>query len=177
MLILGTVTAQDDNDIRNKSNGFSVGFKLNQAKQDFGMGLDLTSPYFLYNKVAVRGQVLFQFHEYFNVTQSESVWAPYVVSRLGLVGVGGRPLPFLRLYGEGGGVVGFPASDVSSSSEFVGAYGHFGFEFFMSNSEREFVSYYIELGAVGTGAVADKLASKPIYHNGFNIGVGFRFYL
>ena len=36
------------------------------------------------------------------------------------------------------------------------------------------INYFIELGGVGTGAKADKIAFKPIYSNGFLIDVGFR---
>jgi hypothetical protein len=39
------------------------------------------------------------------------------------------------------------------------------------------VSYFIELGGVGTGANADKVTGNPIYSNGFLISVGFRGYI
>ncbi|HEY5825345.1 MAG TPA: hypothetical protein VIT44_13315, partial [Cyclobacteriaceae bacterium] len=61
--------------------------------------------------------------------------------------------------------------DKFSSEQFVfGGYGLFGFEFFMHSSSN----YFIELGGIGTGARADKIASQPIYSNGFLISTGFR---
>jgi hypothetical protein len=39
------------------------------------------------------------------------------------------------------------------------------------------INYFIELGAVGTGAKADKLPTNPIYSNGFLMSVGFRFHV
>ena len=52
----------------------------------------------------------------------------------------------------------------------MGGYGLFGFEFFMNSRNN----YFIEIGGVGTGAVADKVANSPIYSNGLLINVGFR---
>jgi hypothetical protein len=55
----------------------------------------------------------------------------------------------------------------------MGGYGLFGFEFFFT----KFGNYFIEIGAVGTGAKADKVASKPIYSNGLTVSTGMRFIL
>ena len=38
-------------------------------------------------------------------------------------------------------------------------------------------SYFIEIGGIGTGATADKVANKPIYSNGLMLSTGFRIYL
>jgi hypothetical protein len=76
----------------------------------------------------------------------------------------------MRLYGEGGVIVLFPSSEFSSESEVLGGYGLFGFEFFFSHQSN----YFIEIGGIGTGAVADKASGKPIYSNGLLINVGLR---
>lgn len=74
------------------------------------------------------------------------------------------------MYGEGGILGLFPSSDFSSKKFVFGGYGLFGFEFFMNQMNK----YFIELGSCGTGAKADKIATKPIYSNGFLISTGFR---
>ncbi len=51
----------------------------------------------------------------------------------------------------------------------------FGFEFFFTENTNRNPSYFIELGGIGTGAIANKLSSNPIYSNGFLISVGYRF--
>ncbi|MCB0480288.1 MAG: hypothetical protein KDC83_02605 [Flavobacteriales bacterium] len=177
LLCLNMVAFGQNEEQKSKSNQFSFGMKLVNVQDDFGMGLDFTSPYFVYNSLAVRLNTLIQFHDHFDPTLKEDTWSPYFVSRLGLVGVGGRPAPFLRLYGEGGAVVGVPSSNISNEGVFMGGYGLFGFEMFMSANEGEVASYYIELGATGAGARGDLLLNNPIYYNGFSIGTGFRFYL
>ena len=63
-----------------------------------------------------------------------------------------------------------PNSDFSNKSSEFGGYGVFGFEF----KSRPIFGYYIELGGVGTGAIADELATNPIYSNGFLTKVGLR---
>ena len=63
-----------------------------------------------------------------------------------------------------------PNSDFSSKSLVLGGYGLFGFEFKIAPR----FAYFIELGAVGTGATADKIESKPVYSNGFLTNVGLK---
>ena len=152
------------------SHKFGAGFQINQYQNDFGLGVNLTSPYFVYNRMALRfrGNLMFYQH----VKDNETTWSPYSNISLGLIGVGGYVADFIKLYGEGGIIGLFPSEEFSSESFLIGGYGLFGFEFYMSHS----LNYYIELGAVGTGAIADKLPANPIYSNGFLINVGFRFH-
>lgn len=79
----------------------------------------------------------------------------------------------IRLYGEGGVITIFPSSDFSSDDMVFGGYGLFGFEFFFGKMGN----YFIEIGGIGTGAVADKIINRPIYSNGLSISTGFRFFL
>ncbi len=148
----------------------TLGFHLNQNQQDFGFGLQATSPYFANQKVAVRLRGSLMWNQHVN-NDNITVWSPYSNVSLGMVGVGGEIADFIRLYGEGGVVMLFPSSDFSSNSFQPGGYGLFGFEFYMSGNN----SYFIEIGGIGTGAIADKVVSKPIYSNGMLINVGFRY--
>ena len=148
----------------------ALGFHLNQNQQDFGFGLQITTPYFANRKVAVRLRGSLMWNQHLN-DESITVWSPYSNMSLGVVGIGGEVASFLRLYGEGGVVIMFPSSDFSTKSYQFGGYGLFGFEFFMDSNN----SYFIEIGGIGTGAVADKVVGKPIYSNGMLINVGFRY--
>ena len=161
---IGVANAQE----KKISNEFGMGFHLNQYQNDFGLGLNMTSPYFAHDKIAVRLRGNFMFNEHLN--NNETTWTPYSNISLGLIGVAGKVGDFIRLYGEGG-IVGLFPSDKFSSEEFVfGGYGLFGFEFYMSSKNN----YFIEIGGVGTGATADNITNKPIYSNGLLISTGFR---
>ena len=153
----------------------ALGFQLNQYHKDFGMGINFTTGYFFYERVAVRLRVNMMFNENLNMKDNlnEYSWFPYFNAQLGLIGVAGYVSPRIKLYGEGGFIFLFPNQDISSKSFEFGGYGHFGFEFYMSN----FNNYFIELGGVGTGARADLIPGKPIYSNGFLISTGFKFHL
>jgi len=151
--------------------GFGFGFQINQFQRDFGLGLNLTSPSFAKDKIAIRLRGNLMYNE--NVQNSTTTWTPYSNVSLGLIGVGGQIGNYIRVYGEGG-VIGLLPSKEFSSKQFVfGGYGLFGFEFFTSSSSN----YFIEIGGIGTGAKEDKIASKPIYSNGFLIAAGFRLHL
>ena len=148
--------------------GFSVGFHLGQYQDDFNVGLNFTSPYFAGDYMAVRLRTNLMYHQH--IDGLSTTWSPYANLSLGLIGVGGVIAERIRIYGEGGVVTIFPSSEFSNESFELGGYGLFGFEFFMS----EFMNYFLEVGAVGTGARADRLAFNPIYSNGLLISSGFR---
>jgi len=150
-------------------NKFALGFNLNQFQHDFGLGLNFTSPYFLKNSMAVRLNTNVMWLQHINNKTNEQTWSTYSNVKLGLIGVGGNIGNFLRLYGEGGIIAILPNSEFSDISS-LGGYGVFGFEFFMAKN----FNYYIELGGIGSGAIAEKIPTKPIYSNGFSVSVGFR---
>ena len=153
------------------SNGIGIGFHLSQFQRDFGMGLNLTSPYFAKDKIAIRARSNLMFHE--NVQNTVSTWTPYLNMSLGLIGVSGNIGDYIRLYGEGGITGLLPSSKFSSQQFAFGGYGLFGFEFFMKPNHN----YFIEIGGIGTGAREDKSPTQPIYSNGLIISAGFRFNL
>ena len=158
-------------------NHFGIGMHLNHYQNDFGLGLNVTSPFFFQGAMAYRLRANYMWLEHHEVNGGDATWTPYYSFQFGAVGGAAIIANFLRLYGEGGLVVLLPNSDFSSNSTEIGGYGIFGFEFFMSQSPQSFVSYFIELGGMGTGAKADKVPGKPIYSNGFSASVGCRFYL
>ena len=166
LLAIGFTSAQE----AQINNGFGLGFQLNQYQKDFGFGIQLTSPYFLHDRMAVRVRGNFMFHEHISVESQEYTWTPYSNITLGLVGVGGYVGEHIRLYGEGGAMLLLPSDDFSSESSEIGFYGTFGFEFYSAPH----INYFIEIGGVGTGAKADKIPLSPIYSNGLMLSVGFR---
>lgn len=151
-------------------NTLGIGFQLSQFQRDFGIGLNLTSPYFVNEKIAIRLKGNLIYNE--NVQDSITKWIPYSHLSFGIIGVGGKIGENIRLYGEGGVIALFPSNKFSSNKLEIGGYGLFGFEFFMNRGSN----YFIELGGVGTGAIADKIVLKPIYSNGLLISTGFRIY-
>lgn len=148
-------------------NGASAGVQLNEYQQDFGMGAHLTSPWFANQKIAVRSRNNVLFHEH--LQDGETTWTPYLNATLGVAGKTGSIGDFIRLYGEGGVVGLFPNKIFSSKAFEFGGYGLFGFEFYMNPD----ANYFIEIGAVGTGAKANRISGSPIYSNGLTISTGF----
>jgi hypothetical protein len=165
-LSIGVIICQNEQ----VSNKLGVGFQLNQFQKDFGLGINITSPYFAGNNVALRLRGNYMFFEH--VKNNETIWTPYSNISLGILG-GSIVKNFMRLYGEGGVIGILPSADFSSESFVMGGYGIFGFEFYMIEN----LNFFIEMGGIGTGATADKVANKPIYSSGFMMSTGIRMQL
>ena len=150
---------------KNGTGGLSLGLSVQEWQDDFGSSLVLTSPWFLYEKAALRvsGTVLFK---------ENTQWKPYYALRTGLLGGSFMQSADIRLYGEGGLLLVFPDASFDSTSFRMGGYGHFGFEFFLS-SQKGTASYFIELGSNGIDA---RTIAGNHYLNGFATTCGFRFY-
>ncbi|QNL22338.1 hypothetical protein HZR84_10425 [Hyphobacterium sp. CCMP332] len=151
------------------ANSFSAGLQIANYQKDFGIGLNIASPYFAGDYLAIRVRSNMMWYEHID-NNSKFTWTTYSNHSLGLASVAGRINDNFRLYGEGGLILILPSSAFSSEDIEVGGYGLFGFEFHFSTNDN----YYIELGSVGTGAIADKVPGEPIYSNGFAINVGYR---
>ena len=136
---------------------------------NFGLGVELTSPYFLWTRVAVRARAEFVW--------DEVDWNLFYLIKGGLIGVGGYIGENIRLYGEGGLILLFPTTALSTDGFAFGGYGQFGFEFLMEAFPWSHFSYFLEMGASGVDFRADKLAGSPKLVNGFATTVGLRFYL
>ena len=152
---------------------FALGYHLNNFRHDFGLGLNVTSPYFFNDRVAVRFSVNAAYFDGIPAGQTEDEWMPYAIYKLGLVGVGSAVNDRVRLYGEGG-VMYIVPNRLFSEENCFGGYGYFGVEFFMT--ENHPLSYFIELGSVGSKARAEKIEDKPLYVNGFATTVGLRYH-
>lgn len=148
---------------------FGIGFQLEQIQRDFGLGLNITTPYFFNSKMAIRLKGNYLWHDHLDASL-EHTWSPYSNASLGMVYKVGEIKNFIRLYGEGGLITVFPSTNFAAPTTKIGGYGLFGFEFYFHKN----FNYFIELGGAGTGAVADRVPGKPIYSNGFIINVGFR---
>tara|TARA_B100000965_G_C19583846_1_gene754785 strand:- start:993 stop:1529 length:537 start_codon:yes stop_codon:yes gene_type:complete len=158
------------NSLQAQEKGFEVGFQLSEYQQDFGLGIQITSPYLFKESIALRLRANKQYLQHIDKKEVKEVWTPYLNLSLGVFGHRAKIHEKVALYGEGG-VIGLIPNDKFSDENFVfGGYGLFGFEFYFIDS----FCYFIEAGGVGTGATADQIPSEPIYCNGFLMNVGFR---
>jgi len=154
-----------------KFDNFSFGFQLVQFHNEFGLGVHFLSPEYKNIRINLKTNCNWLDHsdEY-----DRQTWSAFFNAQLGM-NYSRSITRRINLYSEGGMVGLFPNSIFSDESNNIGGYGVFGFEFFFTENTTRNPSYFIELGGIGTGAVADKVSSKPIYLNGFSIAVGFRF--
>ena len=157
-----SLNAQSDN------NSIGFGFNAGQTQNDFGIGIDIISPYMANSTIAIKigANLKWLQHE----TGSHTTWSPYQNVQIGI-----RSRNFIVdnkifIYGEGGGILLLPNTTFSSEDYILGGYALFGFEFRTTSK----IGFFVELGGVGTGARADKVVHKPIYSNGFLTNVGFR---
>lgn len=163
--------ASAQNRYQKAPSGFSLGIHLNLLPRDFGVGMNITSPYFVNSKIAARVSTNYQWFQTANISGSPK-WALYNNVRAGFIGVTGFIGKSIRVYGEGGLVVIIPNTDASDKIT-SGGYGQLGFEFFLVQRTN---SFFIEIGGIGTGAMAEKLNGAPMYSNGLLTGIGFRLY-
>ncbi len=101
-------------------------------------------------------------------------WNISWLAKLGLIGANTILDDTIRLYAEGGALFVFPNANLSDEPWFFGGYGHFGFEFFIP--ESKWLSYYLELGSIGTGFAAEKMTGSPYFISGFSASAGVRVY-
>lgn len=152
----------------------SVGFVMNSGNGDFNTGIAVTSPWFLGSSIAMQATAMRSWYMHgVDEISGEERWMPYSSYKLGLLGGSMTANGFMRMYGAGGLLYIAPNNKISDKTNVLGSYGAFGFEFFSGRS----LNYYIELGANGISAHADKLPGKPLYSNGFSSTVGLRYYL
>ena len=170
LLFLLTVSLSTSNfaSAQTKSSRTEIGFNLSQYQKDFGVGLHVISPYFFKETVAIKAGTNMQWLQYFNGT--ETIQTAYQTIQLGMRGRSHLVTQNISLYGEGGVFIILPNSNFSSHRLELGGYGLFGFEFRIVPR----FAYFIELGGVGIGATADKIAGKPIYSNGFLTNAGIK---
>lgn len=152
----------------------SVGFALNSGNDDFSTSLAVTSLWFFGSSLAVQAAAMQSWYVHgVDEDSGEESWMPYMSYKLGLMGGSLTANGFMRLYGSGGLLYIAPNKKFSDKTSVMGSYGSFGFEFLSGRS----LNYYIELGAIGISARADKIPGKPLYGRGFSTTVGLRYYL
>lgn len=151
----------------------SLGFELVKFQDDFGFGLQMTSPYFFSNTLGLQVSVAQNyFTDYVSPTTGHNRWEHYQTGRVGIVG--GRIVSDLfRLYSYAGALIVRPGNKLSSKDLFLGGYAKFGFEFLSAKSQ----SLFLEYGLTATNAVAEKISTKPIFVNGHYSAAGIRVYL
>lgn len=159
---------QETKPSKTKYSGFDVGFQLNEFSKDFGLGITVSSPRLLRESVQFRLRANTMYFEY--VVNNETNWEPYYNLMLGSSSSTARISKNVGLFGEGGVILVFPSNKLSSSEAELGGYGIFGFEFYFTDG----FTYFIEMGGIGIDAVADRVANRPIYSNGFLKSVGFK---
>lgn len=153
-----------------ENKGFEIGFQLNEYQHDFGVGLQLTTPYLIQEHVAVRIRTNMMYLQHPDQETFEDTWTPYANISLGVFGHRAMIHEKIALYGEGGVIGLIPSSKFSDEDFHFGGYGLFGFEFYFD----PMFSYFIEAGGVGVDASANKIPGSQIYSNGFLTSVGFR---
>jgi len=158
----------------------SVGFALHRFQDDFGLGAQVGSPTFAGDRLRITLGGGVAWYPYASNAQGEQEWADHGHVRLVFEGGLRTPGSPIRLYGFGGPIAYVIPDRLSDTRIAVGGIGGFGFEFYFipQSANRDGpVSYFVELGGVGTGARADKLAGKPTFGSGFVITTGFHWYL
>ena len=150
-------------------NRFAGGFNVNSSGGDFGLGFNLTTPYFLNSKVAFRLRSNVAWHSRIKNNNTE-LWTPYYSISLGVLSKADIVKDRIRVYGEGGVVVYIAPSILASSKYNVGGYGDFGFEFLKS-----IFGFFIEAGGI-SGFPGDNLIVEESISNGFFVSTGCRVY-
>jgi hypothetical protein len=153
------------------NDGIGIGFQINQFQQDFGFGVQVSSPSFWNKSAVLRLKTNLVFHEH--LLQGQFEWSGYQNIALGLAGYGGWITENIRIYGEGGLMGLLPSGNFSSESFVLSGYGSFGTELYASQGFH----YFLEIGVAPTRARADLVPGNPFYHNGFFTTMGLRYNL
>ncbi len=156
-------------EIKNDGKSSEIGFHLSQFQNDFGFGLDYTSPYLIkdrYLAFTFRTNAMYLEH----LEKLKTTWTSYFNLQLGVIGNKTEITENIVIYGEGGVIAVIPNSNFSTYDVHIGGYGLFGFQFNFDTHN----AYFIELGGVGVESSADKVPTEPIYSNGFLVNVGYK---
>ncbi len=158
-----------------RSSRLAIGFSLETIQDDFGLELDLTTPYFAGKMMALRFRGGVAWANGIPLGETEEDWLLYAPVRVAFVGSWAFAADKIRLYSEAGSLIILSVQDVSSETfSGMGGYGLFGFEFFANDNVP--VTYFIEGGGMGTSAEADQIISEPSLANGFFATFGLRWY-
>jgi hypothetical protein len=157
--------------------GAAVGMAVHRLQDNFALSGSWSSPVFFDGTARITAGGGVAWYPYGTTASGDQDWVPFGHSRVVVESghrVGRAPL---RLYGFGGAMLLFRSQRLSDDVVAVAGIGGFGFEFFApTNMINAPVSYFIEIGGVGSGARATNLPGHPILLNGFLVQSGVRFY-
>jgi hypothetical protein len=152
-----------------KKDHLAIGMNINNFGKDFGIGLNVTSPAFFNSHAAVRLSGNYQWLDHPD-DKGNHTWSGYTLLKGGFAGINKSLSDAITCYSEGGLALVLTDNSLSSDNVAIGGYGLLGFDFLVACN----ASYFIELGGMGIGAKADKVAWSPLIANGFLASVGFR---
>lgn len=176
-------------------NGLAVSAGVQRWQDDFGLALELQSPRFYEDRLAVRlagGVGWFPDLRALPTGAEQDLggaWSPYGHLRLGLDFAIPLALPTGRLYAAAGPSLVVLSERLSTTRVGIGGFGLAGVELFAGDGLQSFpVSFYFEIGAIahtgsadverrtGTPEATDTTVDRSIA-TGFLLQGGVRFYL
>ncbi|MDX1905890.1 MAG: hypothetical protein SF053_02580 [Bacteroidia bacterium] len=151
--------------------GLTAGLHLTETGQQFGIGLNVSTPAFARGMLAVRATGTMSYYEVPGTTEQPMDWSRFAQARLGLVSYAPVCACGVRVYGETGPATFRPNPAFADGGWQVGWYGLFGAEFLMSEQSL----FFFEMG--GQGISSDRAGMPgdyPSIANGFIAAAGFR---
>lgn len=168
LLCMSLGFSQDLQAFQSSARSFSIGTGLVESGGDFGLQLNVATPWFAHGAVSVKAAGMMMY-------DASADWKTYWACKLGVVGGSFMSSANIRLYGEGGMLCVFPPAGNGTQEILFGGYGHFGFEFFIGDSAWIPV-YFMELGAGGVRPSIGGTGGER-FMNGFSATVGLRWVL
>jgi len=134
---------------------------VHRLQDDFGVSGLVASPAFFHEQVRFSATGGVTWYPYGRTLSGDQDWIPFGHTRvIAESGYRARQSP-LRLYGFGGAILVFRPQRLSEDLVSVGGVGGFGFEFYgPTDNGRASVSYFIEIGGVGSSARRTWLESR-----------------
>jgi hypothetical protein len=155
-----------------RNNRLSFGLQMNRFRDDFGMGVHVTSPYFWKKHMALKTS--------FNIANRDGIlktspvfdWYSYCFLQAGVVITPETFFNCLRPYAGIGEILIVPNSKFSAHKTEWGEYGVMGAEFVSEPGS----TYFIELGGFYSKAKAERMINEPAYFKGLSLTAGFHIY-
>jgi len=169
----GFTFSQIDSVLLKRVSRVSVGAYAGIQGLDPGLGLDITSPAFLKQRLTVRIHGNINWLEWYKVQTND--WVTYPELGATLV-YNTRPSQRMRLYVEAGPFFLFPSREFSDKKFETGFTGLAGAEMFVSYRPHLTISYFFGGGFALCYADAEKLDNRPGYGDGFIFRNGLRCY-
>jgi len=173
--------SQETNHMR--INDIGIGIKLdanfNQLPDDFKLGINVSTPYFLDNWLSIRLEFDYGFFRGIPASSiySNETWSTYYAFKSGIIVVASQRTAIIRPYVELGGIGFIPSSEFTEEKFAWGIYGLLGFELLFD--PESFYCFYFEFNGTGilSGGDTSKFLPPAIYGTGIIVTLGYRFYL